>query len=248
MDYDATDIAATYDLGRSHGPEFLDLWMSTISSYVNERPLKTILDLGCGTGRFSEGLAAHFNAEVIGVDPSTKMLEQARKKQVDARVKYLTGPAESIPLLDNSVDLVFISMIFHHLENPALAASECRRVLHDGGTVFLRAASREQIPGYPYIDFFPTSRPVLEQSLPSGAFMQQVFESVGFQTVAVKIVTQQIAPSLERYAEKLAAGADSILAKLSQSDFDAGLKALRSHADRTENQAVFEPINVFVFR
>src|SRR5882724_11330118 len=100
MDYDATDIAATYDLGRSHGPEFLDLWMSTISSYVSERPLKTILDLGCGTGRFSEGLAAHFNAEVIGVDPSTKMLEQARKKQVDARVKYLTGPAESIPLLD----------------------------------------------------------------------------------------------------------------------------------------------------
>ena len=28
MDYDATDIAVTYDRGRDHGPEFLDLWMN----------------------------------------------------------------------------------------------------------------------------------------------------------------------------------------------------------------------------
>jgi hypothetical protein len=44
MDYDATDIASTYDLGRDHGPEFLDLWMNVVSSPVRDQRIKTILD------------------------------------------------------------------------------------------------------------------------------------------------------------------------------------------------------------
>jgi ubiquinone/menaquinone biosynthesis C-methylase UbiE len=248
MDYDATDIAVTYDLGRSHGPEVLDLWMSTVSSYVKERPVTSILDLGCGTGRFSEALAVHFEAEVLGIDPSKKMLEQARRKQTDRRVRYQVGRAEAIPLPDESVDLVVMSMIFHHLEDPALAGRECRRVLRDGGIAFLRAGTRERISSYPYVDFFPASRAVLERCLAKFADVFQVFETAGFHTVAVDVVTQEIAPTFQRYAEKLSAGADSVLASLSQTDFEAGLEALRSHAARVESEAVYEPIDVFVFR
>src|SRR5437660_11255200 len=112
MDYDATDIAVTYDLGRSHGPEVLALWMDTVSSYLKAGEVNSILDLGCGTGRFSHALAAHFDAEVIGIDPSEKMLEQAQGKQLDASVRYRIGRAEAIPLPDDSVDLIFMSMIF----------------------------------------------------------------------------------------------------------------------------------------
>src|SRR2546427_13252935 len=165
MDYDATDIAVSYDRGRDHGPEVLDLWMNVVSAHVKDQRIKTILDLGCGTGRFSEALAVHFDAEVIGIDPSKKMLEQARGKQTDPRVRYQVGRAEAIPLPDESVDLVFMSMIFHHPQDPALAARECRRVLRDGGIAFLRAGTRERISSYPYVDFFPASRPVLESCL-----------------------------------------------------------------------------------
>src|SRR2546430_14595857 len=107
MDYDATNIAVTYDRGRNHGPEFLDLWMNVVSSHVKDQCTKRILDLGCGTGRFSEALRARFDAEVIGVDPSKKMLEQARSKPSDSRIRYEHGHGESIPLPDNSVDLIF---------------------------------------------------------------------------------------------------------------------------------------------
>src|SRR5258706_4157972 len=122
MDYDATDIASTYDLGRDHGPEFLDLWMDVVTAQAKDQSIKAILDLGCGTGRFTEALQARFDANVIGLDPSEKMLAQARSKGHDRRGQYETGRAESIPLPDDSVDLVFMSMIFHHLEDPALAA------------------------------------------------------------------------------------------------------------------------------
>src|SRR5712664_3639829 len=165
MDYDATDIAVAYDRGRDHGPEVLDLWMNVVSSHVKEQRIKTILDLGCGTGRFSEALAVHFNAEVIGIDPSKKMLEQARSKLHDRRIRYEPGRGESIPLPDNSVDLIFMSMIFHHFDDPKLAARECRRVLRNGATGFLRAGTRERISSYPYVDFFPDSRPILDECL-----------------------------------------------------------------------------------
>jgi ubiquinone/menaquinone biosynthesis C-methylase UbiE len=251
MDYDATDIASAYDRGRDHGPEFLDLWMNVVSSHVKDQRTKRILDLGCGTGRFTEALAVRFDADVVGIDPSKKMLEQARSKPSDARIRYEPGRGESIPLPDNSVDLVFMSMIFHHFDNPALVAKECRRVLRDdrdGATAFLRAGTRERISSYPYVEFFPESQPVLEERLPTNTFVREVFEAAGFRTVTSELVTQEIAPSYSAYAEKLAAGADSVLASLSRRDFSAGMKALRAHAAHSDGEAVFEPIDVFVFR
>jgi ubiquinone/menaquinone biosynthesis C-methylase UbiE len=248
MDYDATDIPIAYDRGRNHGPEILNLWMNVVSSHVAEQRIRTILDLGCGTGRFSEALALRFDAEVIGIDPSTKMLEQAHSKQHDRRSRYELGHGESIPLPADSVDLIFMSMVFHHFDDPAAAAGECRRVLRPGGTVFLRAGVRERIASYPYVNFFPESVRVLEECLSTSAFMREVFEEAGFHTVAVELVTQEIAPSHAAYAEKLAAGADSVLASLSKSEFAAGMQALRSHASRVDDEPVFEPIDVFVFR
>lgn len=248
MDYDNTEIALTYDLGRDHGPEFLNLWMNVVGSQVKDRQIKTILDLGCGTGRFSEALAVYFDAEVIGIDPSRKMLAHAQGKRRDRRIRYKPGTGESIPLPDASVDLIFMSMIFHHFNDPTRAARECRRVLRDRSTAFLRAGTRERISLYAYVDFFPESRDILEACLPTGAFVREVFEAAGFRTVSLEVVTQEIAPSYAVHAEKLSAGADSVLARLSQSEFEAGVKALRSHADRADDKPVFEPIDVFVFR
>lgn len=248
MDYDSTEIPLGYDRGRDHGPEFLNLWMNIISSFVEKDDVKTILDLGCGTGRFSEALAVHFDAEVIGIDPSKKMLEQAQGKRRDPGVHYRNGNAEALPLADGSVDLVFISMVFHHFVNPGLVARECARVLRDRAKVFLRAGSRERISSYAYVDFFPASRAILEEKLPSVASMREIFESANFTTIAADVVVQEIAPNYDVYAEKLSAGADSVLAGLSKTQFDAGLAAMRSYRAPVGTPAVTEPIDILVFR
>jgi ubiquinone/menaquinone biosynthesis C-methylase UbiE len=176
------------------------------------------------------------------------MLEQARRKQRDPRVRYELGRGEAIPLTDHSVDLIFMSMIFHHFDSPTLAARECRRVLRHGAIAFLRAGTREQIPSHPYVDFFPQSRSILEECLPTKAFMREMFESAGFCMVTSDVVIQEVAPNYGAYAEKLSAGADSVLARLSPSDFEAGLEAIRSHHARIGRQPVFEPIDVLIFR
>ena len=248
MDYDSTDIPAGYDRGRDHGPEVLQLWMNFVASCVGKQRLKTILDLGCGTGRFSESLAAHFDAEVVGIDPSEKMLEQARRKLCDHRVRYELGCGEAIPLPNDSVDLIFMSMSFHHFNDQMLAVRECRRVLRDGAAAVVRTGTRERIPSYPYTEFFPASHPIMKDCLPTQAFVREVFESVGFSAVSSSVVIQEIAADYATYIEKLSAGADSVLAQLSPADFRAGLEAMRAHAARAGDKPVCEPIDVFVFR
>jgi ubiquinone/menaquinone biosynthesis C-methylase UbiE len=209
---------------------------------------RSILDLGCGTGRFTQALAERFGAEVIGIDPSTKMLDQARAKAHVGTVRYVDGAAEAIPLAKDAVDLIFASMVFHHFSDPTQAARECSRVLRGQGAVFVRTGTIEHIESYPYVPFFPATRPILLQRLPTSAFIQNVFETAGLITARTGVFVQQFAPTLSAYADKLAAGGDSILAEISAQDFEHGLRALRDHASRVDPQPVTEPIDYFVFQ
>jgi ubiquinone/menaquinone biosynthesis C-methylase UbiE len=247
MDYDRTEIAAGYDRTRGHGPEVLDLWMRALEPYLRRAEVETILDLGCGTGRFSDALAVHFDAEVVGVDPSVKMLEQAHGKEHRGRVRYQIGSAEAIPLLPDSVDAIFMSMSFHHFVDRTQAARECRRVLRTKGVVCVRTASREQIRSYPYVPFFPSTPSLLHDNLPDRSALREPFEAAGFRLRAATILTQTIAPSWSAYAEKLAGGGDSILAILSPREFEDGLAALRRHEEEEPGHPIAEPIDLLVF-
>jgi ubiquinone/menaquinone biosynthesis C-methylase UbiE len=226
----------------------LELWLRTIAAHLREKEVRSILDLGCGTGRFSEPLASHFNAEVVGIDPSQKMLGIAREKQRDPRVRYESGSAENISLPPGSVDMIFMSMSFHHFTDRVLAAIECRRVLREGGMVLVRTGIRERIPAYPYVPFFPSTPHMLHELLPDRAELCGPFEKAGFQLSASEVITQAIAPNWQAYADNLSAGGDSVLARLTREEFESGLAKLRSHHVETAHEAIVEPIDLFVFR
>ena len=181
------------------------------------------------------------------MDPSKQMIAEALKSPNIGGVSYVNGVAEAVPLQTGSIDLIFISMVFHHFTDPRSVAEECKRVLTANGRLCLRTASSEQISSYPYVPFFPASRPLLDQRLPSLAFQRDAFESAALKTISCEVVTQQIASDYSAYADKLAVKADSILASLSDEDFEAGLNALRSHAAATPPKRVTEPIDFIVF-
>src|SRR5207247_543837 len=108
-----------------------------------------------------------------------------------------------------------------------MSAMECHRVLRRNGRVCLRTGGSERISEYPYVPFFPQTRSLLEQHLPSVSAQREVFERAGLQSISEEIITQQIAANYDAYAEKIAVKADSILIRLSDIDFNAGMKGLR---------------------
>jgi ubiquinone/menaquinone biosynthesis C-methylase UbiE len=109
LDYDQSGIATTYDEARALTPARRQHWQRLLSAHVDRTAISLIVDLGCGTGRFSEMLAAEFSARVIGLDPSEKMIDQARRKSATTPVVIGRAAADELPLPDGCIDLVFMS-------------------------------------------------------------------------------------------------------------------------------------------
>jgi ubiquinone/menaquinone biosynthesis C-methylase UbiE len=87
MDYDTSAIAASYDAARGYRPDVLQQWLAIIAAHAPaDREL--IVDVGCGTGRFSHPLSERLQARVIGIDPSVRMLAVARAKAPRGRVEF----------------------------------------------------------------------------------------------------------------------------------------------------------------
>ncbi len=249
MDYDKTSIPESYDRGRSYSPEVLRIWLEALSDYVARDAVRDIVDLGCGTGRFSAPLADHFDAHLVGVDPSEKMLKRAREKSFGSQVTFRQGGGEALPLKDRSADMVFMSMVFHHLREPERVARECHRVLRPDGHVCLRNGTAEEIASFPHLRFFPGAFEIAEARLVSGEGIKAVFAAAGFETAAHRTVVHQMAPGWAALVEKLNHRADSFLAGLSEADFQRGMSALRVHAARADpGESVTANINLFVFR
>jgi ubiquinone/menaquinone biosynthesis C-methylase UbiE len=227
-------------------PETLRLWQDLLAVYVDRAAMPLVIDLGCGTGRFSELLAAHFGVQVLGIDPSLKMLDQARRKPAIGNVVYCGGSAEALPFRDGCADLVFMSMVYHHFTDPSAVAGECHRVLRQGGYACIRNGTRES--DFPHRHFFPALLPLIESDLPSRRDIEAVFSADGLTPVVHEVVTQIIAADWPRFVEKTALRADSFLARLSDHDFQQGMNVLRNPGDAIEQEdAVTEEIDWFVF-
>lgn len=101
-----------------------------------------VMDMGCGPGTITLGLAAAVVAgEVIGTDIDPSQVERARTLAVQGgvgNVRFEVCDGYQLPFGDGSFDAVFAHAVFMHLNEPLRALAEIRRVLRPGGAVGLR--------------------------------------------------------------------------------------------------------------
>ncbi|HBA26630.1 MAG TPA: hypothetical protein DCY98_04460 [Nitrospinae bacterium] len=92
-----------------------------------------ILDIGCGTGYFTQFLSSYCRS-VVGIDTSVNMIKYAMKKREDrsqkteVRIKYIVADAESLPFKDGSFDISVSITAVNFFRNPARAVSEAVRI------------------------------------------------------------------------------------------------------------------------
>lgn len=106
------------------------------------RPGRTALEIGCGTGMFTEQFAAT-GARIIAVDVSPDLLAKAAARQLPTdRVRFEQRRFESLersePALQawapDGFDAIIGSSVLHHLDIPAAIAT-CTRLLRPGGRI-----------------------------------------------------------------------------------------------------------------
>lgn len=95
-----------------------------------------VVELGCGTGTNAIRLAAA-GARVIGVDADPEILGRARGKAGAEKVGWRLGRVEDPGLAEASCDRVVLSLVLHHLPDPAKLATlqAARRLLRPEGRV-----------------------------------------------------------------------------------------------------------------
>jgi ubiquinone/menaquinone biosynthesis C-methylase UbiE len=225
IDYDERQYAV-YAQGRALPAPRLAEWMQTFARHAGRQPPLAVLDLGCGTGRFTHALAETFGGPVYGVEPSTRMREVAERSARHPNVTYLAGAAERIPLPDSACDLILLFLVLHHVQDRRAAAAEIARVLRPGGRLLLSSTFPDRRPHILWHRYFPGARAIEQELFPTLTEVTRLFTAAGLRTVTVERVRQLVTPTLAEYAARLRLRAISTFERLTEEEIDRGFAAL----------------------
>ncbi|WP_448211581.1 malonyl-ACP O-methyltransferase BioC [Colwellia sp. MEBiC06753] len=137
--------------------------------WLPKSPELTVIDLGCGTGFFTELLASQYQ-QVIGVDISSKMLSFCKTNRTGVTT-LVAGDAYHLPFADNSIDVIYSNLVIQWCHPLDQALTEIMRVLKPGGlfvfttlldeTLFELKSSWAQVDNDKHVIDFKTADQVL---------------------------------------------------------------------------------------
>ena len=131
------------------------------------------LDIGCGTGAFSQLIAQHCAPKSLsGIDPSPQQIAFARAKlpQADLRV----ADSMALPFGDGGFDVVASALVLHFIPDRSKAFAEMKRVANRGATIAAYTWERSATE-----DFAPYAR------------MLRGFEAIGVEATRSPTVPEQ---------------------------------------------------------
>jgi ubiquinone/menaquinone biosynthesis C-methylase UbiE/Fe2+ or Zn2+ uptake regulation protein len=110
-----------------------------IRAALSDKPFRSLLDLGTGTGRMLEMFGPDIERG-LGLDLSLDMLLLARDRLERAGLRNCSvrqGDIYDLPLANNSFDVVILHQVLHFLDDGARAICEAARVLRPGGRLLV---------------------------------------------------------------------------------------------------------------
>ncbi len=164
------------------------------------------------------------------------------------KITFLQGSAEYIPLTDGLADLIFLSQVYHHIEDKKKAFSEIKRVLKTGKFLCIRTSTIENLNTILYLRFFPQALKKDMEFLSSRNDIIDTVHSSGFKLKGHEIVRQKFANNLEEYCEKIKSRGLSDLVSITDEEFHDGLAKLEIYCKEQDTETdVIEELDFFVY-
>lgn len=194
----------TYDVFDARGYTRL---LKELSVLVKPSAGETFLDIGCGTGAFTQHLL-QMQLEGVGVDISYKSVQVASCALPQAT--FVVSDTETLPFRENQFDIVTFSGVLHHLPSMDRALNEGLRVLKRGGRLFAYDPNRYNPAMWlyrsPNSPFSSREGLTVNEQLLSRADIQNSLKKAGFvdvRSVGVSGITYKYVASF--FARKLLA-------------------------------------------
>lgn len=122
-----------------------------IIRYLKIRAGQTILDAGCGNGYMAKQFSALVGdtGKIYALDPNRESIKKLRKEVEKTNIEVLVGDiTKDTGIRTASVDLVYLSTVFHLFSDPQIAAfeKEVKRILKPRATLAIVNIHKENTP------------------------------------------------------------------------------------------------------
>lgn len=147
-------------------------------------PGDRVLDVGCGSGRLVPLIceAVGPRGSLVELDFAPGMVNIARDKAENGRVKFIVGDAHGLPFPDGDFDKVIALALLPHLDDRSTALKEFRRVLKPGGLlVIAHQLGREALDRL----HNESSEPVRRDRLPEKPLLAGLLATAGFSSCEI---------------------------------------------------------------
>jgi SAM-dependent methyltransferase len=234
-------LAATYDQNWASNPEFIP-WMSDrIQDRLKISTGQAAADIGCGTGLYARGLAAHA-AVVACADPSPAMLAQL---PADSRLIPVTASAEDLAagratLPHDRYDAILLKESLHHVppaSRPAVITG-LARLLRPGGRMLV-----VMLPAHISYPLFPEALELFESRQPDPAAITALMHAAGLRTELTHDSFPLTFP-VPRYLQMVRDRYMSLLAEFTGPQIEAGIARIRR--DHRGEQITFTDTFAFI--
>jgi len=232
---DYSKIASFYDKGRSLSEQNTVMWLNLISKLSGASKGDRVLDLGCGTGRFSLPMANRLEFDVTGADSSMEMLAKAKKKDSASAVNWVFTDASALIFPPGSFDVVFISHLLHHVDSPLIVLKECHKVLTPSGVVLIRYGAINQIRHDVEHRLFPQVIEIDEARTATIDLTEKWLADAGFEDISSEKKMQQTYQTGLAHLDAARIKSTSVLSMISEESFQTGIRRLTEHVDKHPN-------------
>ena len=139
-------IADSYDsLNRVISLGIDKSWRKKLVAMAANKKPKTIVDVATGTGDLAIALTSIPSATITGIDIAVEMLEIGKQKitqrKLDRKINMIVGDAESLPVADNTADVVTVAFGVRNFGDLHEGLSEIYRILKPEGQLFVLETS-----------------------------------------------------------------------------------------------------------
>lgn len=243
-DYDL--LADRYDEVRGHHDEFIMYWTQQLAQAAALEDDDFVLDIGCGTGRYTDALAYPHTRRIAALDLSHRMLKVASSKYEHDNVGWVQGNSEKLPFKQDTFDVALMVLVIHHIPKTLRkqAYSEILSVLRPGGRFVIMTRAHEHIRDS-LIALFPGVLEIDLKRMPDINGLLHDLEAVGFSSVSsTDIPNHKLYRDRKNFEKKVQDKYISTLTMFGDEDFNRRLVLFKERLEERFGDAkkIYDPL------
>ena len=231
---DYSKIAERYDKVRS--PPSDDI-VSKIIDFGKILDWCSVLDVGCGTGRYPLSINNQKNCVTCALDPSAEMLRSATQKDESNDVMWVRGDGQYLPFRRETFDCVYMTMVIQHINDKKKAIHDIHSVLRSGGRFVIFTGSHARLRKQALSDF----RGVVEidmKRFPTIPYLRKTMRDAGYSDIHHYPIECNKYQQIDEFLEKVRSKYVSTLTLLSDDVFQRRYKVFEAKVRRKYNSQV----------